>query len=242
MLTILKDKAEAAKITDQKHSQYKRTPMYPATGSNTYLQLINNTKGGSKTQQYEVGKHPQNSGSIPGAIIPQNFRHYPHCFCYVPNPKHPWPTMELAELDMLSEQEARNELSRMCILIRKQRLLYRTKEMCMMTKYQNKINVLESQQNSNTLLWDQLAESEKRERVLRQELLFTQQSLSAGQKQIEILQGDIKLLNGDKNRLQKFKSSKTEELKELKDQVRVNNVFDNVDNEKLVRMLTKKDN
>lgn len=72
--------------------------------------------------------------------------------------------------------------------------------------------------------------------------MFTQQSLSAGQKQIEILQGDIKLLNGDKNRLQKFKSSKTEELKELKDQVRVNNVFDNVDNEKLVRMLTKKDN
>lgn len=75
--------------------------------------------------------------------------------------------MELAELDMLSEQEARNELSRMCILIRKQRLLYRTKEMCLMTKYQAKINILESQQNSNVILWEQLAESDKRERVIK---------------------------------------------------------------------------
>ncbi len=57
--------------------------------------------------------------------------------------------MELAELDMLSEQEARSELTHMCILVRKQRLLYRTKEMCLMTKYQRKINKLESQLSSN---------------------------------------------------------------------------------------------
>ena len=62
--------------------------------------------------------------------------------------------MELAELDMLSEQEARNELSRMCIILRRQRLLYRTKEMCLMTKYQNRINILENQQHSNTALWE----------------------------------------------------------------------------------------
>lgn len=50
--------------------------------------------------------------------------------------------MELAELEMLSEQEARSELARICNLIRKQRILYRTKEVCLMNKYQDEINVL----------------------------------------------------------------------------------------------------
>jgi hypothetical protein len=67
--------------------------------------------------------------------------------------------MELAEIEMLSEREARNELARMCVLVRKQRILYRTKEMCMMNKYQDEINLLNKQITNNSLLWDQLAES-----------------------------------------------------------------------------------
>jgi len=43
-----------------------------------------------------------------------------------------------------------------------------------MTKYQNEINNLKKQLNSNGTLWEQLAESEKRERVMKQELLYTQ--------------------------------------------------------------------
>jgi hypothetical protein len=130
--------------------------MYPASGTNIY------TKGYTTT-----------GGLLPGAVVPKDFIHYNHCICYIPDPKHPKPTLELAELDMLSEQEARNELARMCILVRKQRLLYRTKEMCMMTKYQTKINLLESQQNNNSMLWEQLGEVDKREKVLKCELVAT---------------------------------------------------------------------
>jgi len=45
--------------------------------------------------------------------------------------------------------------------------------MFMMKKYQDKINLLEKQLTNNSHLWDQLAESQKRERVLKQELLYT---------------------------------------------------------------------
>jgi multidrug efflux pump subunit AcrA (membrane-fusion protein) len=81
--------------------------------------------------------------------------------------------MELAGIDILTEREARDELARTSILVRKQRIVFRVKEMFMMKKYQDKINLLEKQLTNNSYLWDQLAESQKRERVLKQELLYT---------------------------------------------------------------------
>ena len=58
--------------------------------------------------------------------------------------------------------------------MRKQRLFWRTKEMLMKQTYQNKINLMKKQLSNNAYLWDQMAESEKRETILKQELLFTQ--------------------------------------------------------------------
>ena len=58
--------------------------------------------------------------------------------------------------------------------MRKQRLFWRTKEMLMKQKYQDKINLMKKQLSNNSYLWDQMAESEKREKIIKQELLFTQ--------------------------------------------------------------------
>ena len=77
-------------------------------------------------------------------------------------------------MEMISEQEARFELARVCEVMRKQRLFWRTKEMLMKQTYQNKINLMKKQLSNNAYLWDQMAESEKRETILKQELLFTQ--------------------------------------------------------------------
>ena len=41
------------------------------------------------------------------------------------------------------------------------------KEMLMKQKYQNKINLMKKQLTNNSYLWDQQAESEKREKILR---------------------------------------------------------------------------
>ena len=59
-------------------------------------------------------------------------------------------------------------------------------------KFQNEINMLKKQVSNNSYLWDQMAEAEKREKILKQELLFTQQSLAAAEKVIEKLQEEMR--------------------------------------------------
>lgn len=113
--------------------------------------------------------------------------------------------------------------------------------MFMMKKYQDKINLLEKQLTNNSYLWDQLAESQKRERVLKKELLYTQQSLSTSEKIIEKMKEEIKQIDAERGRLNKFKSSKVEKLKELEDKVKKIDLFDNIDSDKLLIALSKKD-
>ena len=58
-------------------------------------------------------------GTLPGSVIPEGFQHYTHCSCFQPSKRYPNYTMELAELEMYSEQEARFELARACEVMRK---------------------------------------------------------------------------------------------------------------------------
>ena len=100
---------------------------------------------------------------------------------------------------------------------------------------------MKKQLSNNSYLWDQMAESEKREKILKQELLFTQQSLSASEKVIEKLQEEMKKVEADRQRLYKYKHSKAERLKELEDKVKKVEVFENIDTDKLITVLAKKD-
>jgi len=70
-----------------------------------------------------------------GALVPKGFQHYPECSCYVADPRYPRPTLELAGLEVMSEREARDELARTSILVRKQRIAFRVKEMFLMKRY-----------------------------------------------------------------------------------------------------------
>jgi len=80
----------------------------------------------------------------------------------------------MMELEALSEQEARHELAQMCELSRKQRMLWRTKEMLIHQKYQNQINLMKKQLSNNSFMWDKMGQQETNEKVLKQELLYTQ--------------------------------------------------------------------
>lgn len=90
-------------------------------------------------------------------------------------------------------------------------------------------------------MWEQLSESEKRERVLRQELLYTQQSLSASEKTIGNLKEEIKGIDAERVRLLNFKTSQYDRLKELEVKVNKYDLFDNVDTDKLLMALARKD-
>ena len=100
---------------------------------------------------------------------------------------------------------------------------------------------MKKQLSNNAYLWDQMAESEKRESILKQELLFTQQSLSAAQKVIEKLQEEMKKVEADRQRLYKYKHSKAQRLKELEDKIKKFEVYENIDTDKLINVLGKKD-
>ena len=50
--------------------------------------------------------------------------------------------MKYAEVEMMSQQQARKELADSLDLMRKQRLFWRMKEMLMKQKYQNQINLM----------------------------------------------------------------------------------------------------
>jgi hypothetical protein len=66
---------------------------------------ISSTNIGDNTSQVSSGMF--------GAVVPNGFKHYATCSCYKPDPNYPRPTLELAELEMISEREAREELLKM---------------------------------------------------------------------------------------------------------------------------------
>ena len=106
---------------------------------------------------------------------------------------------------MMSEQEARFELAQNIVAIQKLRVFYKTKETIQKQQFQDEINKLKKQLNNNSYLWDQLAEAEKREKILKKELLFTQQSLASSENVIQKLQDEMKELEAERERLAKYK-------------------------------------
>ncbi len=77
------------------------------------------------------------------------------------------------EILNLTELEAREELCEMWKEMRTLRIFWKTREMITKDKYEREIFILKKQLTSNACLWEQLAEAEKREKVLKQELVYT---------------------------------------------------------------------
>ena len=69
-----------------------------------------------------------------------------------------------------SEYEARMEVLKLENYIRMSRMLQRMKTTVMKQEHDYKIDNLKQQLSSNAVLWEQLAEAEKREKILKQEL------------------------------------------------------------------------
>ena len=92
--------------------------------------------------------------------------------------------------------------------MRRLRIFWKAKEVLTKDKYERQIFVLKKQLTSNAALWEQLAEAEKREKVLKQELVYTQQSLAASEKVIDKLKEDLRKSESDRIRLSQYKTTK----------------------------------
>jgi hypothetical protein len=141
----------------------------------------------------------------------------------------------------MTEIEARTELAEMWKEMRTLRMFWKTKEMITKDKYEREIFVLKKQLTSNACLWEQLAEAEKREKVLKQELVFTQQSLAASEKVIDKLKEDLRKSESDRIRLSQYKTTKAQRLEELESKVRKFEVMENINLEKLIDALGNKE-
>ncbi len=60
-------------------------------------------------------------------------------------------------------------------------------------RFEDEIQILKTKLTSNQALWEQMADSDKRTKILQQELIFTQKSLSQCEKIIEKLKEELKL-------------------------------------------------
>jgi hypothetical protein len=67
----------------------------------------------------------------------------------------------------MTEIHARMELAEMWREMRTLRMFWKFKEMITKDKYEREIFILKKQLTSNACLWEQLAEAEKREKVLK---------------------------------------------------------------------------
>jgi hypothetical protein len=66
--TILKEMADKAKTTGEEAELIKKSVMYPASGTSTYVPMKETSKRGG--------------GLLPGAALPAGFEHYSHCICF----------------------------------------------------------------------------------------------------------------------------------------------------------------
>jgi len=99
---------------------------------------------------------------------------------------------------------------------------------------QDKINLLKRQLTENKSLWQQLAEAEKRESILKQELIFTQQCLTKSEKANEMLKDELKKVEAERLRLSKYKNNTTARLQDLEGKVKSLGVLGSIDLDKLL--------
>jgi hypothetical protein len=122
-------------------------------------------------------------------------------------------------------------------------------------KMEQKLKTLKKQLTENKSLWQQLAEVETREKILKQELTFTQQCLTKSEKANELLKEELKKVEAERLRLSnylyyslsitlplaKYKASKTARLQDLESKVKSFEILGSIDIDKLLEMLTSKE-
>ena len=119
-----------------------------------------------------------------------------------------------------SESEARAEVLQLQNWQRQSRMLQKLKEAVKKQQFDYKIDNLKQQLSSNAVLWEQLAEAEKREKILKQELMTVQNEVASQDKILERLRDEMKLEQIEKHKLIQFKTTKVKRLNHLEDMAR----------------------
>ena len=126
-------------------------------------------------------------------------------------------------------------------IIRQLRVMNKFKHVLKDERHELKVENLKQQLTSNTTLWEQLAESEKREKILKQEVERAQQEIATQEKIIERLKDDIKKEGREKQKLMQYKNTKSKRLDELEAKAREFEVLSSVNLDKILGLLESKE-
>jgi hypothetical protein len=125
--------------------------------------------------------------------------------------------------------------------IRDNRQEYSLREVQMRQRYEVELENLRAQLNSNTQLWQQLADSEKREKILKGDIEKSQNQIITQEKIIEQMKDTMKKERVDKAKLMQYKQTKSKRLEDLEGKAREFEVMSNINLPKMVGMLETKE-
>ncbi len=111
----------------------------------------------------------------------------------------------------------------------------------MRQRYEVELENLRAQLNSNTQLWQQLADSEKREKILKGDIEKSQNQIITQEKIIEQMKDTMKKERVDKAKLMQYKQTKSKRLEDLEGKAREFEVMSNINLPKMVGMLETKE-
>ena len=103
-----------------------------------------------------------------------------------------------------AQADAIKELADLSELMRKNENDLKLENVQIREKMEAKINTLKRQLTENKSLWQQLAEAETRENILKQELLYTQKCLTNSEKANDMLKEELKKVEAERLRLSKY--------------------------------------
>lgn len=104
-----------ATIIDPATTTYQSPPFYPipgGTGTNPSgpVYAVNGSDSKAAQNRFKGKQGPGTTSfnqlapvALTGSVMPAGFQHYMHCSCYAPKPGMPKPTMEMAEIEQMSE-------------------------------------------------------------------------------------------------------------------------------------------
>ena len=106
-------------------------------------------------------------------------------------------------------------------------------------KWDLKIDNLKAQLTSNAALWEQLAESEKREKILKQELQKCQSQIETQLKIVDRMKDDLKLVRAENLKIDGLWNSKKHEFQRVKHMEENLELLHQIDVDKVLQICSK---
>eukprot|EP01022_Parablepharisma_sp_SALTPOND_P019326 TRINITY_DN3280_c0_g1_i1.p1 TRINITY_DN3280_c0_g1~~TRINITY_DN3280_c0_g1_i1.p1 ORF type:complete len:2565 (+),score=223.09 TRINITY_DN3280_c0_g1_i1:134-7828(+) len=140
-----------------------------------------------------------------------------------------------------AEAEAYEQLAKLQEKVHKLRLFYNMRLALQKEKYKDRLTLIKKQMTTNSDLYNQLSLSERRELILKQELVNTQQNMASFEKALKQMQSTLKEKNESLMRFHQTKNAKSQRMTELEAKLKKLSAVEAIDVNRMQMELQKKE-